>query len=157
VNSGLSGGDHGSEACGSRGHRRNGRHDGGALVGPLVGLPKLAIGELLSSSLAVSVVILRVGPVGGWLIHGIVGIALALLYGAVFATRLPGPPAARGALYGILVFLLAQLVFMPAVGAGVFSRGDPGLLVGSFIGHLVYGALVGAIYGEPRTATLAAA
>jgi len=46
---------------------------------------------------------------------------------------------------------------MPAVGAGVFSRGDPGLLVGSFIGHLVYGALVGAIYGEPRTAMLAAA
>lgn len=127
------------------------------LWAPLVGLPKLAIGELLSSSLAVSVVILRVGPVGGWLIHGIVGIALALLYGAVFAARLPGPPAARGALYGILVFLLAQLVFMPAVGAGVFSRGDPGLLVGSFIGHLVYGALVGAIYREPRTAILAAA
>lgn len=127
------------------------------LWAPLVGLPKLAIGELLSSSLAVSVVILRVGPIGGWLIHGIVGIALALLYGAVFATRLPGPPATRGSLYGILVFLLAQLVFMPAVGAGVFSRGDPGLLVGSFIGHLVYGALVGAIYGEPRTATLAAA
>ena len=127
------------------------------LWAPLVGLPKLAIGELLSSSLAVSVVILRVGPVGGWLIHGIVGITLALLYGAIFAVRLPGPPAARGALYGSLVFLLAQLVFMPAVGAGVFSRGDPGLLVGSFVGHLVYGALVGAIYGEPRTATLAAA
>ena len=127
------------------------------LWAPLVGLPKLAIGELLSSSLAVSVVFLRVGPVGGWLIHGIVGIALALLYGAVFAARLPGPPATRGALYGILVFLVAQLVFMPAVGAGVFSRGDPGLLVGSFVGHLVYGALVGAIYGEPRTATLAPA
>jgi len=127
------------------------------LWAPLVGLPKLAIGELLSTFLAVSVVVLRVGPVGGWLIHGLVGIGLAVLYGAIFAARLPGPPAARGALYGILVFLLAQLVFMPAVGAGVFSRGDPGMLVGSFIGHLVYGALVGAIYGEPRTAMLAAA
>jgi len=46
----------------------------------------------------VSVVVLRVGPVGGWLIHGLVGIGLAVLYGAIFAARLPGPPAARGAL-----------------------------------------------------------
>jgi uncharacterized membrane protein YagU involved in acid resistance len=127
------------------------------LWAPLVGLPKLAIGELLSTSLAVSVVVLRVGPVGGWIIHGLVGIALALVYAEIFAARLPGPPAVRGALYGLLVFLLAQLVFMPAVGGGVFSRGDPGMLVGSFLGHLVYGALVGAIYGEPRVATLAPA
>jgi len=127
------------------------------LWAPLVGLPKLAIGNLLSTFLAVSVVVLRVGPAGGWIIHGLVGIALALLYAGIFATRLPGPPAARGVLYGCLIFILAQLVFMPAVGAGVFSRGDPGLLLGSFIGHLAYGALVGAIYGEPRVATLATA
>jgi uncharacterized membrane protein YagU involved in acid resistance len=127
------------------------------LWAPLVGLPKLAIGNLLSTFLAVSVVVLRVGPAGGWVIHGLVGIALALLYAGVFATRLPGQPAARGALYGFLVFILAQIVFMPAVGAGVFSRGDPAMLFGSLVGHLVYGGLVGAIYGEPRAATLAAA
>jgi hypothetical protein len=127
------------------------------LWAPLFGLPKLAIGNLLSTFLAVSVVVLRVGPAGGWIIHGLVGIALALLYAWVFATRLPGPPAARGTLYGCLVFILAQLVFMPAVGAGVFSRGDPAMLFGSFVGHLAYGGLVGAIYGEPRAASLAAA
>lgn len=127
------------------------------LWAPLVGLPKLAIGNLLSTSLAVSVVVLRVGPAGGWVIHGLVGIAFALIYAAFFATRLPGSPAARGALYGFLVFLLAQLIFMPAVGAGVFSRGDFGLLFGSLVGHLVYGALVGAIYGEPRVAAFAVA
>jgi hypothetical protein len=127
------------------------------LWAPLVGLPKLAIGELLSTFLAVSVAVLRVGPVGGWVIHGLVGIALALVYAGVFAKVLPGKPVVRGAFYGFLVFLLAQLVFMPAVGAGVFSRGDVAMIVGSLIGHLVYGGLVGGIYGEPGVAGVAAA
>jgi uncharacterized membrane protein YagU involved in acid resistance len=127
------------------------------LWAPLAGLPKLAIGELLSTFLAVSVAVLRVGPVGGWVIHGLFGIALALVYAGVFATRLPGKPVVRGALYGFLVFLVAQVVFMPAVGAGVFSRGDVAMIVGSLIGHLVYGGLVGGIYGEPRVAGTSAA
>ena len=126
------------------------------LWAPLVGLPKLAIGELLSTFLAVSVAVFRVGPAGGWLIHGLVGIALALLYAGIFTKLLPGGPLVRGALYGLLVFVLAQLVFMPAVGAGVFSRGDVPMMLGSLIGHVVYGALVGAIYGEPRLAHFAA-
>jgi hypothetical protein len=126
------------------------------LWAPLVGLPKLAIGELLSTFLAVSVAVLRVGPAGGWVLHGFVGIALALLYAGIFAKLLPGEPVVRGALYGLLVFLVAQLIFMPAVGAGVFSRGDVAMIVGSLIGHLVYGGLVGLIYGEPSVATVAA-
>src|SRR6476661_1343130 len=88
------------------------------LWAPFVGLPKLAIGELLSTFLAFSVAVLRVGPAGGWVIHGLVGIALALLYAGIFAKRLPGAPVGRGVLYGLLVFIVAQLVFMPAVGAG---------------------------------------
>jgi len=124
------------------------------LWAPLVGLPKLAIGELLSTFLAVSVVVFRVGPAGGWVIHGLVGIALALLYAGIFAKLLPGGPVMRGVLYGFLVFVVAQLVFMPAVGAGVFSRGDVSMIVGSLIGHLVYGGLVGGIYGEQRLAHL---
>jgi len=126
------------------------------LWAPLVGLPKLAIGELLSTFLAVSVAVFRVGPAGGWVIHGLVGIALALLYAGIFTNLLPGGPVARGVLYGFLIFLVAQLVFMPAVGAGVFSRGDISMILGSLIGHLVYGGLVGGIYGEPRPAHLAA-
>jgi hypothetical protein len=50
-------------------------------------------------------------------------------------------------LYGVLVFVVAQLVFMPLVGGGVFSRGDVELLAGSLFGHLVYGGLTGWIYG----------
>jgi hypothetical protein len=119
------------------------------LVAPVVGLPRLAIGQLLSTMLAVSVAFLPIGPATGWALHAAFGVLLALIYAAVFAGRLPGTPLVRGALYGVLVFLAAQLSFMPLVGAGVFSRGDVPMILGSLLGHLVYGGLVGFIYGEP--------
>jgi hypothetical protein len=116
------------------------------LVEPSVGLPSIAVGQILSSAMSVSVAWLHVGVAGGWLIHLVAGVLLALLYASELDHRLPGPPAVRGALYGTLVFVVAQLVFMPLVGAGVFSRGDVALLAGSLLGHLAYGVVTGWIY-----------
>jgi len=120
-------------------------------VEPAIGLPRIAVGHILSSFMAVSVAHLNVGIGGGWVVHFIVGILLALLYASAFAERLPGSPAWRGATYGTLVFVLAQVVFMPLVGGGFFSRGDVELLAGSLIGHLAYGVVVGWTYDLPRT------
>lgn len=122
------------------------------LVEPSVGLPRIAIGQVLSTSLGLAAAHLPIGPAIGWVIHFVIGMLLALIYAAVFARRLPGTPLGRGVLYGVLVFVVAQLVFMPLVGGGVFSRGDVQLLAGSLLGHLVYGGLTGWIYGEPRVA-----
>ena len=126
------------------------------LGAPKLGLAKLAIGQQLSTFLAVSVGYLPVGPFTGWIVHFGFGIVLAIIYALVFQERLTGPPVLRGALYGVLVFILAQLVFMPLMGAGVFSRGDVPMLVGSLIMHLVYGGVDGAICGEPARARPAA-
>ena len=79
---------------------------------------------------------LPIGPAVGWVIHFVIGMVLALIYAAAFERRLPGTPLVRGLLYGVLVFAMAQLVFMPLVGGGVFSRGDGELLAGSLLGHL---------------------
>ncbi len=122
------------------------------LLAPRVGLPRIAIGQLLTTALALSSAFLSFGATVGWAIHAAFGIILALIYAGVFATRLPGTPLVRGALYGGLVFIVAQLVFMPLVGGGVFSRGDAPMILGSLIGHLVYGGLVGAVYGLPGAA-----
>jgi uncharacterized protein DUF6789 len=119
------------------------------LIEPSVGLPRIAVGEILSSSLGFASAHLATGAAIGWCIHFAIGTGLALVYAAAFEPRLPGTPAVRGLLYGTLVFLLAQLVFMPLVGGGVLSHGDPELLAGSLLGHLVYGAVVGWVYGEP--------
>ncbi|MGE0351931.1 MAG: DUF6789 family protein [Gemmatimonadales bacterium] len=119
------------------------------LVEPSVGLPRIAIGQILSTSLGSTSAHLPLGATGGWIIHCLVGIVLALIYAAFLARRLPGTALARGAIYGAMVFVVAQLTFMPLVGGGVFSHGDLELLAGSLLGHLVYGGLTGWIYGQP--------
>lgn len=117
------------------------------LIEPSVGLPQIAIGQILSTALGLAPAYLTIGPAAGWSIHFLMGVAFALVYAGVFERRLPGGAFARGAIYGVLVFLLAQLVFMPLVGGGVFSRGDLQMIAGSLLGHLVYGGVVGWIYG----------
>ena len=119
---------------------------------PLIGLPKMAEGGILSTVMSATVAHLPVGFVGGWIVHFVVGIILALIYAAAVANRLPGSPWVRGAAYGAVVFLGAQLVLMPLVGSGIFSSGDPGRLLGSLAGHLVYGGVAGWYYGRSAAA-----
>jgi len=122
------------------------------LVEPSVGLPQIAIGQILSTSLGLASALSSIGPALGWILHFVIGMLLALVYAAVFDRRLPGVALVRGVLFGLLVFVVAQLAFMPLVGGGVFSRGDVALLSGSLLGHVVYGGLTGWIYGESPAA-----
>jgi uncharacterized membrane protein YagU involved in acid resistance len=117
------------------------------LVEPSIGLPKIAMGQVLSTSLGLTTAHLSIGPALGWVLHFCIGMALAVIYAAAFDRRLPGSAVVRGMLYGALVFVVAQVVFMPLVGGGVFSRGDSELLAGSLLGHLLYGGIVGWTYG----------
>jgi uncharacterized membrane protein YagU involved in acid resistance len=117
------------------------------LIEPSIGLPNIAIGQILSTSLGLASAHTSAGPAVGWLIHFLVGMVLALIYAAIAVERLPGGPLLRGMLYGAVVFVVAQLVFMPLVGGGVFSGGQLDLIAGSLLGHLVYGGVTGWIYG----------
>jgi uncharacterized membrane protein YagU involved in acid resistance len=119
------------------------------MVEPSIGLPRIAVGQILSSFMSVSVGHLHVGAAGGWSLHFVVGIVLALIYARFVAPRLRGPIMWRGAAFGIVVFIVAQTLFMPLVGAGFFARGDVELLIGSLLGHIVYGIVVAWIYGLP--------
>lgn len=110
------------------------------LAAPLMGMPRMPIGDMLGN-------FLHIGPAAGWAMHFLIGVTLAGIYGALFASRLPGPVAARGALFGVAVFFLAQLVVTPMMGGGVFSGGNLPVIAGSLMGHLVYGTIVGALYG----------
>jgi formate/nitrite transporter FocA (FNT family) len=78
---------------------------------------------------------------------GTVVFPLAYAFGVV--GWLQGPPIARGLAWGGLLWLLAQVVVMPMMGAGVFSSQMGGLMTaaGSLMGHLVYGGLLGGIAG----------
>jgi hypothetical protein len=110
------------------------------LAAPMMGMPKMPIGEILGRFLGI-------GAAAGWAIHGLIGLVLGAIYAAMAVGRLPGPPPMRGAVYGFLVFLVAQVVVSPMMGGGVFSGGQMPVIAGSLLGHLVYGAVVGAVYG----------
>lgn len=112
------------------------------LAGPKMGMPEMDLGAMLGN-------FLRIGAGAGWVTHFVIGTVLAVIYAAFFASRLPGATPVRGALYGLIVFFVAQLVAMPVMGGAVFSGGNLAMIVGSLLGHLIYGAVVGAIYGVP--------
>jgi hypothetical protein len=119
------------------------------LVGPLMGFPPMPIGKMLGGFLGI-------GDAAGWAMHVLIGVTLALGYALIFTGRLPSPTVLSGMIYGFLVFLVAQIVVTPLMGGGVFSGGNIPMIVGSLMGHLVYGGLVGVTYGLPEPRRLAA-
>lgn len=112
----------------------------GLWVAPMMGIPPMNPAEMLAMPMGGSILL-------GWVGHLMIGSTLAVIY-ALVAPRFPGPAWARGALYGVAPWLLAQLVVIPMMGMPLFS-GSASLAGGSLIGHLVYGAVVGTVYGTP--------
>lgn len=110
----------------------------GLWIAPMMGIPRMNPAEMLAGAMAGVAVL-------GWMAHLMIGTVLALIYAAV-AGRLPGAPAVRGALFGIAPFLVAQIMVMPMMGMPLFS-GSAAMAMGSLIGHLIYGAVVGLVYG----------
>ncbi len=115
----------------------------GLWVAPMMGIPRMNPADMLAGAMGGSTLL-------GWAGHLMIGTILALIY-AVVARRLPGPPPVRGALYGLAPWILAMLIVLPMMGMPVFG-GAAATAMGSLIGHLVYGATLGAIYGQPDEA-----
>jgi hypothetical protein len=86
----------------------------------------------------------------GMAAHLMNGIVIFPLAYAFLAFRyLPGPPALRGMMFGAILWLIAEVMVMPMAGAGFFSSeiGGAKAVMAALMGHLVYGALLGAIAG----------
>ena len=112
----------------------------GLWMAPMMGIPRMNPAEMLAGQMGGNIAL-------GWAAHLMIGVILALGY-AIVAPSLVGPPAIRGAIYGIAPWLVAQIAVMPMMGAPLFS-GSVVLAMGSLLGHLIYGAVVGAVYGSP--------
>lgn len=86
----------------------------------------------------------------GLLMHVMLGsVVFPLAYVLVLQRWLPGTPVVRGLLFGTGLWLMAQVVVMPMMGAGLFSANAGGLMaaMGSLVGHVVYGTTLGAMAG----------
>ena len=88
----------------------------------------------------------------GLTIHFLNGtVIFPLIYALVLFRYLKGGSTVQGITFGVLLWLMAQLVVMPMMGAGVFSSRMGGVLavVASLMAHAVYGALLGSIARKP--------
>ena len=116
-------------------------------MAPLMGMPPMPIGKMLAGFMGIPEAL-------GWLAHFMIGTILALIYVFVFVSRLKGKGFVRGAVYGLFPWFVAQIMVNPMMGAGIFAANtsSPFLMVmGSLIGHLVYGAVVGSVYGTEHS------
>jgi uncharacterized membrane protein YagU involved in acid resistance len=87
-----------------------------------------------------------------WLVHFVVGtLAWGPLYGWL-APRMAGAPARRGALFGLLAWLVMMLLVMPLTGAGLFGFAyGLGVPLSLLVMHLVFGVALGLIYARLQT------
>jgi hypothetical protein len=82
------------------------------------------------------------------------GVIWALLYGVVFEPRLSGPAWKRGVQFALVAWLFSLLVFLPLVGGGFVGLGlgaGPLPIVGNLILHVVYGAVLGTVWGSAES------
>jgi uncharacterized membrane protein YagU involved in acid resistance len=119
------------------------------VVAPMMGL-RLDIAAVLGSMLGGS-------WTAGLMMHFVNGaVVFPAIYVFALYAHLPGTPAVRGTVWGVALWLVAQTVVMPMMGAGLFSSAMGGVMaaMGSLIGHVLYGSLLGIIAGapEPRVA-----
>lgn len=90
----------------------------------------------------------------GMFVHMVNGILVfPLIYTFIVSQWLPGPSWLRGMVWGGMLWIIAQTVVMPLMGAGFFSAHAGGMrsVISSLLGHLVYGLAFGAIAGTPET------
>ena len=115
------------------------------LVAPMMGL-RMDIAAMLGSMLGM-------GWAVGMMMHVVNGsVIFPVIYTFVLYGRLPGSPVTRGLLWGVALWLAAQIVVMPMMGGGLFSSAMGGMMaaLGSLIGHLLYGGALGLIAGAPE-------
>jgi hypothetical protein len=123
-----------------------------AMVAPMMGMPEMNIPKMLGNFMGVPVAV-------GWIAHFMIGTVLAISYANIFAAKLPGAPALRGVLFSLIPWFMAQIAVNPMMGAGVFALNTDAplmMVMGSLVGHVVYGAVLGLVYGtapKPKAVT----
>ncbi len=109
-------------------------------VAPMLGV-KMDIAAMLGSMLGGS-------WMAGMVMHFVNGtVMFPLIYGYLLESRLPGPPVMRGAIWGVILWLIAETMVMPMMGAGLFHSASGGMMAaaGSLMGHLLYGGTLGLV------------
>lgn len=92
---------------------------------------------------------LPIAPLIGWVLHFGIGIVVWGTLFAVLYPRLPGSVLIRGVLFGIGAWILMMVIFLPIAGQGLFGiSGGMAVPVMTLMLHLIYGAVLGLVFGK---------
>ncbi len=119
-------------------------------MAPLMGMPEMNPAAMLSGMMGAPLFV-------GWAAHFMIGIIFAAGYAYLFAPTVRiSNWVLRGGLFGFAVFVFAQIM-MAAMGALMEGMPAPEgsmvlLMLGSIMGHVIYGIVVGFIVSTPNSA-----
>jgi uncharacterized membrane protein YagU involved in acid resistance len=88
----------------------------------------------------------------GMAVHYINGtIIFPLIFVWILWNVLPGGATGKGISWGVILWFLSQAIVTPMMGGGFFTAKAGGAMavLASLFGHIVYGAILGAITGRP--------
>ena len=111
------------------------------VLGGAMGMPKMSPPDMLSAMMGMPIAF-------GWVMHFLIGIIFAAGYVFLFNKwlRKISNRVVRGAVYGIVAFIVAQIGF-PVLSA-IFGDMPPpegsmaALMIGSVMGHVVFGIVI---------------
>ncbi|MFT5336895.1 MAG: hypothetical protein ACI9YL_000897 [Luteibaculaceae bacterium] len=116
------------------------------MIASMLGMPKMSPPAMLSEIIGLPILV-------GWLMHFIIGIIFAMIYAFNFKYLLKkvGDTILKGAIFGMVVFISAQII-MTIMGKMIVMPPMEGsmvlIMVGSFIGHVIFGIIVAAFVKE---------
>lgn len=126
------------------------------VMGPKMGMPKMAIWEMLGSMFSPD------GNVAlGWVMHLMMGGIFGIVYAALWAIGLGSATMISGALFGLVHWLIVGVMMgaIPMLHAGIkagsvstpgvfmFNSGGMMAFMGGLIGHVIFGVVVALVYG----------
>ena len=119
------------------------------MIGPMMGFPPMNVPELLSGMMGMPIAI-------GWVMHFMVGVIFAVVYGQLFVGWVPIPNVVvKGAVFGVAVFLFSRVaMWMSSAMMGPMPAAEGSmvmLIMGGLLGHIVFGIVV-ALIARPAPA-----
>ena len=97
-------------------------------------------------------------PAVGWIGHFVIGSIFWGIGFAVVCPYLPGPFWLRGTIFAVAAWLVMMIALMPMAGAGLFGLGlGMTIPVATLVLHVVFGLVLGGVYGLLATKQSSAA
>ena len=117
---------------------------GFVLAAPLIGLPQTKIAVLLGA-------MFHGNLIAGWVMHFVIGILFVIPYALLFNKWLPVEnKVARGAIYGIVVFVFSEIIFALINILGYLTWDNKEsmalMIFVNILSCLIYGMVLGAFF-----------